>query len=262
MTPTLPTPEFLSHPAITAPHGFFTRRGGVSVGPYASLNASLSGGDDVSHVTENRARVAAVLGVPADHLVGLHQVHGTDVITVDAPWPAGAGPAADALVTATAGVAIGVITADCAPVLFQDQHANIVGAAHAGWRGAAAGILEATAAAMAALGARHIVAVVGPCIGAVSYEVGPDLYEAVAPTLPHGTEFFGPGRQSDRWQFDLAAYCIARLHAAGIQAAHALGVDTLADNERFFSHRRRTLSGGGPIGHQISAITLQIPHQE
>lgn len=249
------TPEFLTHPAITVPHGFFTRRGGVSQGPYASLNASLSGGDDIAHVTENRARVAAVLGVPPDHLLGLRQVHGTEIITVDAPWQAGRGPAADALVTARKGVALGIITADCAPVLFHDAAARVIGAAHAGWRGAAAGILEATAAAMAALGARDIVAVVGPCIGAESYEVGRDLYDAVTPTLPHAALFFRPGRP-DRWQFDLAAYCVARLHAAGVNAAHTLGVDTLADDARFFSHRRRTLAGGGPIGHQISVITL------
>jgi YfiH family protein len=252
----LQTPEFVTHPAINVPHGFFTRRGGVSQGPYASLNASLSGGDDVAHVTENRARVAAELGVCADHLVGLRQVHGTETVTVNAPWPAGAGPAADALVTATPGIAIGVITADCAPVLFQDRHANIIGAAHAGWRGAAAGILEATAAAMAALGARHIVAVIGPCIGQDSYEVGPDLYDAITPTLPGAAKFFRPGRRPDRWQFDLAGYCVARLQAAGLQAVHALGLDTLPDSERFFSHRRRTLSGGGNIGHQISAIRL------
>ncbi len=250
------TPEYLTHPAITVPHGFFTRRGGVSHGPYASLNASLSGGDDVAHVTENRARIAAVLGVPADHLLGLRQVHGTDVITVHEPWPPGQGPTADALVTATAGIAIGIITADCAPVLFHDAQANIIGAAHAGWRGAAAGILEATAAAMAVLGARHIVAVVGPCIGQDSYEVGPDLYGAVTPTLPDAASFFQPGRRLGRWQFDLPAYCVARLDAAGIQAAHALGLDTLPDHERFFSHRRRILSDGGPIGHQISALRL------
>jgi YfiH family protein len=250
------TAEYLTHASLTTRHGFFTRRGGVSQGPFASLNANLSGGDDPAHVAENRTRVAAALGVAPTHLLGLKQVHGTAVVTVHTPWPAGQGQAADALVTNQPGIALGVITADCAPVLFHDEDAGVIGAAHAGWRGAAGGILEATIAAMLALGATRITAVVGPCIGPLSYEVGPDLYEAVLPTLPNGETFFSPGRPPDRRHFDLAAYCRGRLRGGNMQAAHSLGVDTLADPERFFSHRRRTLSGGGPIGHQISAITL------
>jgi hypothetical protein len=250
------TAAYLTHPALTVRHGFFTRRGGVSEGPYASLNANLSGGDDPAHVAENRVRVAAALGVAPNHLLGLKQVHGTGVITVDTPWLAGQGPAADALVTNQNGIALGVITADCAPVLFHDEGAGVIGAAHAGWRGAATGILEATVAAMHALGATCITAVVGPCIGPESYEVGPDLYEAVLPTLPGAEAYFTAGRPPDRRYFDLAGYCLARLRGGNMRAAHALGLDTLADDERFFSHRRRTLSGGGPIGHQISAITL------
>ena len=234
--------EYLTHDALPARHGFFTRRGGVSEGPYASLNASLSGGDDIGHVTQNRALVAGALGVPADRLVGVKQVHGTRVVTVTHAWPQGEGPEADALVTAVPGLAIGVITADCAPVLLYD---------------ARAGVLEAALAAMAALGATAAgtTAIIGPCIGQDSYEVGPDLRDAVLPTLPDAERCFRPGR-GDRFWFDLAEYCAARLTAAGIQACHALAVDTLTHGDRFFSHRRRTLGAGGPIGHQISAIRL------
>ena len=250
------TAERLTHPALGGAHGFFTRRGGVSTGPYASLNANLSGGDDPAHVAENRARVAAALGVAAGQLVGLKQVHGAVVITVTAAWPAGHGPAADALVTRVPGIGLGVITADCAPVLLRDAAAGVIGAVHAGWRGAAGGVLEATLAAMRALGASEagIVAVVGPCIAQASYEVGPDLRDAVLPTLQGAEAWFSAGRPPDRWHFDLAGYCLARLRNAGLAQVHGLGVDTLADPDRFYSHRRRTLAGGGPIGHQISAI--------
>jgi YfiH family protein len=252
------TAESLCHPGLATRHGFFTRRGGVSVGPYASLNANLSGGDDPAHVAANRALVAQALGVDPAALLGCKQVHGTTVITVTEPWPAGQGAAADALVTRQAGLALGVITADCAPVLFHDARAGVIGAAHAGWRGAAAGVLEATITAMRALGAATgtITAVVGPCIAQASYEVGPDLRDAVLPTLTNAEAFFGAGRPPDRFQFDLAGYCLARLRAAGIGHTHGMGVDTFADAARFFSHRRRTLGAGGPIGHQISAITL------
>jgi YfiH family protein len=252
------TAEFLTDPLLAARHGFFTRRGGVSQGPYASLNASLSGGDDVAHVTQNRALVAASLGAAPERLVGVRQVHGIDVVTVTAPWPAGQGPDADALVTATPGIALGVITADCAPVLLCDVGAGVIGAAHAGWRGAAAGVLEAVVAAMVALGAdaAAISAVIGPCIGRASYEVGPDLRGSVLAGDESAARFFTSGRPPDRWMFDLAGFCAARLRAAGVGHVGALGVDTLPDDERFFSHRRRTLGAGGPIGHQISAIIL------
>jgi YfiH family protein len=241
---------------IEARHGFFTREGGVSQGPYSSLNASLSGGDDPQAVTENRARVARFLG--ARHLLGVTQVHGTAVIDVDTPWPQGMGPRADAMVTSVPGLALGVITADCAPVLLHDPAAGVAGAAHAGWRGAAAGILEAVVVAMVAKGAEpsRIAAAIGPCIGQASYEVGPDLRDAVLPTLPGGERFFLPGRPPDRFQFDLAAYCAARLAALNIASVDVLNLDTVTDTQRFFSHRRRTLGEGGPIGHQISAIVL------
>ncbi len=256
MSDTNPAPVFLRS-ALLSPlrHGFFTRIGGVSEGPYASLNCSMGTGDAPDALRENRRRVAHAMGVAPDRLLGITQVHGDAVATVAEPWRPGEGPRADALVTDRPGLALGVITADCAPVLFADRACGIVGAAHAGWRGAAGGILEETVAAMRRLGAEEIAAVVGPCIAQESYEVGPELREAVvsAATLPDPDRFFGPGRD-DRLQFDLSGYCLARLRACGIGRVEALGCDTRLDEARFFSHRRRTVSGGGAIGHQISVV--------
>jgi hypothetical protein len=236
------------------PHGFFTRQGGVSTGPFASLNCSFSGADDAENVQRNRALVAAEFGVVPEHLLGLKQVHGAKVVTVTAPWAIGAGPAADAMVTSTAGLALGVITADCAPVLFADEAQKIVGAAHAGWRGALAGVLEATAEAMRALGAQSIRAVIGPCIQQKSYEVAADLRDPVVARDPAHARFFAPGR-AERWQFDLPGYCATRLQEAGI-APEILPLDTCAEDQEFFSHRRRTLRGEGAIGHQVSVICV------
>ncbi|NKC30021.1 peptidoglycan editing factor PgeF [Falsiroseomonas selenitidurans] len=251
------SPGFLAA-GLPVPHGFFTREGGVSEGPYAALNCSLSGQDDPGRVRANRAACARVLGVAPGALLGLVQVHGTAVADARTPWTEAARPTADALVTDRPGQALGVLTADCAPVLFADARAGVIGAAHAGWRGAVAGVLEATLEAMEALGARRadIAATVGPCIGQDSYEVGPDLREAVLTRAAADARFFGPGQRPDRWQFDLAGYCLARLREAGTGAPAALFQDTLAQESRFFSHRRRTLAGGGPLGHQLSAIAL------
>jgi YfiH family protein len=238
-------------------HGFFTRRGGVSAGPYAALNCSVSSKDDPDAVRENRRRVADALGVAGTALHGLTQVHGIDVAVLDAPWADGQRPTADALVTRRPGVALGVVTADCAPVLFADAEAGVIGAAHAGWRGAVAGVLEATIEAMLALGADRgrIATAVGPCIRQPSYEVAADLRDAVLARGGADARFFAQGQRADRWQFDLAGYCAARLAAAGV-AAEVTPHDTLALDDAFFSHRRRTLAGGGPIGHQLSAIAL------
>jgi YfiH family protein len=238
-------------------HGFFTRRGGVSGGGFAALNCSLSGRDDPDAVRENRRRAADALGLPGGALVGLTQVHGDAVAVLEAPWPEQARPLADAVVTRRAGIALGIVTADCAPVLFADTAAGVIGAAHAGWRGAVAGVLEATIAAMCAIGARRarILAAIGPCIRQPSYEVAADLHDAVLARDPADARFFAPGLREDRWQFDLAGYCTARLLAAGV-AAEVTPHDTLADEARFFSHRRNTLARGGPIGHQLSAIAL------
>ena len=241
---------------MPAPHGFFTRRGGVSAGPFSSLNCSLSSQDDPAAVLENRARAANRLGIDPARLVGLTQVHGTHVVTVNEAWAPGQGEAADAMVTNRPGLGLGVVTADCAPVLFADSDGVIVGAAHAGWRGAMAGVLEATIAAMIALGtsAARISVAIGPCIAQPSYEVGPDLRDAVLARGTADAAFFAPGRQPDKWQFDLAGYCAARLRGAGVGHIVVTGHDTLTQEERFFSHRRRTLAKSGPIGHQISII--------
>ncbi len=248
--------EALTADTLAVPHGFFTRRGGVSAGPFASLNCSLSSPDDRAAVLENRARVARTLGTDPACLLGLTQVHGADVVTVTEAWAPGQGGKADAMVTDRPHIALGIVTADCAPVLFADARRNIVGAAHAGWRGAVAGVLEATLAAMAAIGAApaSVTAAIGPCIAQASYEVGSDLRDAVLARSAADDRFFAPGARPDRWQFDLPGYCAARLRAAGIGQVTVTGRDTLAEEDRFFSHRRRTLLNAGPIGHQISVI--------
>jgi YfiH family protein len=244
--------------ALAVPHGFFTRAGGVSEGPFASLNCSLSGADNPDAVLENRARAARAIGADPADMVGLTQVHGSMVVRVEAAWKPGEGPRADGVVTRRRGIALGIVTADCAPVLFADAEAGVIGAAHAGWRGALAGVLEQTLAAMIALGARPetIAAAVGPCIAQPSYEVAADLRDAVLAHDPADTRFFTDGARPSHWQFDLAGYCAARLRATGMAQVDVNGHDTLAEPDRFFSHRRRTLAGGGPIGHQISVVAL------
>ncbi len=237
--------------SLKAKHGFFTRNGGVSAGLYASLNCSFSS-DNPEHVRENRTRVAAAMGVERAQLLGVKQVHGDGVATVREPWAEGSGPAADALVTAVPGLALGVITADCAPVLFCAD--GVVGAAHAGWRGALGGVLEATAAAMRDLGAQEIHAVIGPCIAQASYEVGADMRDAVLSRHAADARFFEATRPG-HWQFDLPGYCAARLRTAGVKA-EALGLDTYAQEQEFFSYRRKTLRGEPATGHQISVIRL------
>ncbi len=248
----------LTTDSLRVPHGFFTRQGGVSEGSYASLNCSLSGGDSREAVLENRARAVQTLGARPEHLVGLMQVHGAKVIEVTAPWLPGRGPPADAMVTTRPDIALGVITADCAPILIGDATAGVIGAVHAGWRGAVAGVVEATVGAMTRLGAKPetMVAAIGPCIGQASYEVAADLRDAIlVPDQTHD-RFFAPGCRELHWQFDLAGYCAERLAVAGLRTVSVLGIDTAADEERFFSYRRQTLAGGGPIGHQISIIVL------
>ncbi len=250
--------DFLRATNLRPSHGFFTRRGGVSTGPFASLNCSLSGQDPRDNVLENRARAARAIGAEPAALVGINQVHGTGVAHVTEPWTPGNGPRADAMVTDRRGIALGIVTGDCAPVLFADPDAGVIGAAHAGWRGAVAGVLEATLTAMQALGASpgRVASAIGPCIAQASYEVGADLRDAVLDRDPTDARFFAPGARALHWQFDLSGYCAARLAAAGVGAVEVLACDTMTDEARFFSHRRRTLAGGGLIGHQISVIAL------
>ncbi len=248
----------LTAESLRVPHGFFTRQGGVSSGPYTSLNCSLSGGDARDAVLENRARAARAIGADPDRLVGLMQVHGAEVVRVATPWAAGNGPRADAMVTARPDIALGIITADCAPILLADPVAGVAGAAHAGWRGAVAGVIESTVSAMIGLGAdpATIVAAIGPCIGQASYEVSRDVRDAVVERNPAHERFLGLGCREAHWQFDLSGYCAIRLADTGIRCVTVIDADTAADEPRFFSYRRRTLGSGGPIGHQISIISL------
>lgn len=242
--------EFISATNLPARHAFFTRRGGVSSGYYASLNCSFST-DDLLCVRENRARAAGAFGISYSSLLGLKQVHGKSVVIVTSPWAEGEGPQADAFVTNMPGLALGIITADCAPVLFFGDN-GAVGAAHAGWRGALAGVLEETVQALHSLGAVKIKAAIGPCIHQSSYEVGLDLRNAILAEAPASARFFVAGRIDHFW-FDLPAYCASRLLRAGINA-EILPHDTYADEARFFSYRRKTLRHEPATGHQISII--------
>lgn len=253
------TPPLLMDPAFPVPHGFFTRLGGVSGGLYASLQCGFgTKGDDPAAVGENRRRVAAVLGARA--LVSLHQIHSAVVIDMDelADLPTGPErPQGDAMVTTKPGVALGVLTADCAPVLLADPQAGVIGAAHAGWKGAIAGITDATLAMMVAKGAdrARIHAVIGPCIGPGSYETGPEFRARFLAADPANEVFFSSADARGHAYFNLPGYVLMRLRAAGVARAHWLGADTLAD-ERFFSNRRAFLKGEADYGRLISGIML------
>jgi purine-nucleoside/S-methyl-5'-thioadenosine phosphorylase / adenosine deaminase len=255
-------PSPLTDPSLAAlpgiRHGFFTRIGGVSDGIYASLNCGLGSADDGAKVAANRARVANAVGLDADRLVTPYQVHGIVTVVVDAPWQNDARPKADALVTNRTGIAIGVGTADCGPVLLADPQARIVGAAHAGWRGALAGVLESAIAAMEKLGARRerVFAALGPAIGQANYEVGPEVAAKFIAADRGNTRFFAPSGRDDRSLFDLPGYIVARLQRAGVSAA-SVNVCTYGDEERFFSFRRATHRGEKDYGRQLSVIVLE-----
>jgi YfiH family protein len=236
-------------------HGFFTRRGGVSRGIYASLNCGAGSEDSPEAVQENRARVAAHLG--ARTLVSAYQVHGTTAVVADDRWPAQR-PKADAIVAATPGVALGVLTADCAPILLADPEARVVGAAHAGWRGALAGIAEAALAAMEGLGAARgrIRAAVGPCIGAAAYEVGPELEAEFLREDQSSARFFSRARPEARPRFDLSGYLAHRLQRAGLADVGTALACCFTREEDFFSYRRSRALGEPDYGRQVSAIVL------
>ena len=241
---------------LASQHGFFGRVGGVSSGVVASLNCGLGSDDDPASVAENRRRVADAVA-PGAPLVGLWQVHGRAVATVTEPWPDDERPQADALVTDRPGVALAILTADCAPVLFEDRVAGVIGAAHAGWKGALAGVTDATLDAMAALGAdrARVVAAIGPCIAQASYEVDDAFRACFAAADPANDQFFRDARPGHP-HFDLDGYVVARLAAAGVARVEALGLDTLADEARWFSYRRATLTGEADYGRQASVIAL------
>lgn len=236
--------------SLPARHGFFTRHGGVSSGYYASLNCSFNS-DERALVQENRARAARALDADPKILLGLKQVHSAEVVTVTSPWAEGSGPEADALVTSQPGLALSIITGDCAPVLFYGDN-GAVGAAHAGWRGAFQGVLEATARALHGLGAQTIQAVVGPCIHQASYEVGDELRAQLLVESEAAEAFFKPGQIGHFW-FDLPGYCSFRLARVGIKA-EILPYDTCAMEDQFFSYRRKTLRKEPATGHQLSVI--------
>ena len=239
-------------------HGFFTREGGVSSGIYASLNGGVGSNDVQEQVAENRARMAAALGVARDRLLTCYQVHSPNVVVAEVPWSSAARPHADAIVTRVAGLAVGVSTADCGPVLFADAQARVVGAAHAGWRGALTGVLEATLTAMEGLGAKRarIAAALGPVITQPNYEVGPDLVERFLAADPGNKRLFVPSPRAQHALFDLPGYIAMRLQRAGIESFENLGLCTYAAPERFFSYRRATHRGEPDYGRHVNAIAL------
>ena len=237
-------------------HAFFTREGGVSEGIYAGLNGGTGSRDDQDRVAENRARMAASLGVPAGHLLTAWQIHSPDCVVVDTPWDER--PKADAVATATPGIAAAVSIADCGPVLFADPEARVVGAAHAGWKGAVGGVLDSTLARMEELGARRerIVAAIGPLIRQPSYEVGPDFIEKLTALDAANERFLIASQRAHHARFDLPGYIAARLAGLGVGTIDDLGLDTYSDEARFYSYRRATHRNEPDYGRLVAAITL------
>jgi polyphenol oxidase len=250
-------PKTLTAPGLGS--AFFTREGGVSGGLYAALNCGYGSGDDPEAVRENRRRAMDRLGLKPEALVTLYQIHSPTVVTVEAPWRAGESPKADGAVTNRRGIALGILTADCAPVLFADPDAGVIGAAHAGWRGAFTGVLEETVGAMTRLGAQRsrIRAAIGPCIAQPSYEVGPEFHARFVEAETGNARFFRASARAGHHLFDLSGYVRARLERLGLAAIGAAGADTAADPERWFSYRRATLAGEKDYGRLLSAIALE-----
>ena len=240
-------------------HGFFTREGGVSQGVYASLNCGPGSKDDPAAVMENRRRAMALMDLPLEALVTLYQTHSSDVVVVTEPWPAGQSPTADGMVTNQPGIALGILTADCAPVLLADGKAGVVAAAHAGWKGALGGVLDNTVKAMVELGAKkdNIVAAMGPCIGHRSYEVGPEFPAPFLAEDKTNVDFFAPSRKAGHALFDLPGYISRKLAKLGVIEVTRVPADTCRDESRFFSYRRGTLRGEADYGRQLSAIVLE-----
>jgi YfiH family protein len=249
------SPDLAAEPGIR--HAFFTRAGGVSKGIYASLNGGLGSADDPAAIAENRARMARHLSAEPTQLVSLYQVHSADVEVVTGPWQ-GERPKADAMVTTAPGVALGVSSADCGPILFADAEARVVGAAHAGWKGAFAGVVSATVTAMEKLGARRerILAVLGPTISAAAYEVGPEFIERFKAENATYARFFTASERPARAMFDLPAFLALKAQEAGIGRFVDLSLCTYGDERRFFSYRRATHRGEPDYGRLISAVAL------
>ena len=253
----MPPVEVIPARALAAVlHGFLGRRGGVSGGLYAGLNVGLGSEDDRAAIMENRRRAVEAVH-PGAELVTLHQIHSADAVVADSPWPEALRPHADAVVTARPGLLLGILTADCTPVLLADRQAGVVGAAHAGWKGALGGVTDAALVAMERLGASRdrIVAAIGPVIARASYEVDDGFARRFEDADPANERFFSPGRPGHH-QFDLEAYVAARLADAGIRTVEIVGLDTYSDPDRFFSFRRSTHRGEAGYGRQISMIGL------
>jgi hypothetical protein len=255
--------DWLESPVLADPairHAFFTRRGGASTGLYTGLNVGFGSDDARDAVAENRRRaMAALAGDAATPLVTVHQVHGADVVPVATPWPREENPKADGLVTDRPGIALGILTADCTPILFADTEAGVIGAAHSGWKGAVAGIGAATVAAMERLGAERarIRAAIGPTINQRSYEVGPEFFARFEAEHPESTRFFTPAPTEGKHFFDLPGFVLAHLESLGLAAVDgAQAEDTCADTARYYSYRRATKRGEPDYGRQLSAVML------
>lgn len=254
------TPPFLTSSALNVEgvaHGFFSRAGGVSGGIYASLNTGPGSNDSPTNIAENRRRCAKTINVESDRLLTNFQIHSAEVITVTAPWADGP-PKADAMVTNTPRLGLGVLAADCMPWLFVDPETRVIGAAHAGWRGALAGVLENTIDAMERLGAARgrIRAALGPCLRQPNFEVGLDLVETFRAKYPESDRFFAPGINSEKRQLDLASFGAWRLREAGVSAIDDLKICTLASPQRYFSYRASRRVGDDDYGRNLSAIAL------
>ena len=249
-------PSLAAFPNIR--HAFFTREGGVSDGIYASLNGGIGSDDAPENVRENRARMASALGVALAHFVTCYQIHSPDVIVAETPWTRENSPRADAIVTRVSELAIGVTTADCGPILFADAQAGVIGAAHAGWKGALIGVLEATIAAMEKLGAQRsrIGAALGPMIRQPNYEVGAEFVERFKAADASNDRFFAPATRPGHAMFDLPGFIRSRLERADIQGVEDLGMCTYADPARFFSYRRTTHRAEPDYGRHVNAIAL------
>jgi polyphenol oxidase len=253
---TLGSPLLSAIPGLR--HAFFTRDGGVSDGIYGSLNGGLGSNDDSAHVAENRRRMAEAMGVTPENFLNVWQIHSPDAVTVSGPWEGAARPRADAMVTRTEGLAIGVTSADCGPILLVDPNARVIGAAHAGWKGALTGIVESTVDAMEKLGAERsgVVAAIGPLIRQHSYEVGGEFVERFIEADAENALYFIPSTREGHAMFDLAAFIRMRLENAGVLMIDDIGVDTYSD-ERFYSYRRSVHRNEPDYGRHVHAIALE-----